>query len=128
MKLIYNNIIPPHGFIAINIFGNLFVRKEYEYKLKNDNYKKRVLNHESIHTEQMKDFASFLPECVQQYIGGIIFYIIYFFEWLWRVLFTKHRFSHQAYRNITFEQEAFTNESDLEYLSKRNHFDQWKIY
>lgn len=128
MKLIYNNIIPPHGFIAINIFGILFVRKEYAYKLNNDNYKKRVLNHESIHTEQMKDFASFSPECVQQYIGGLIFYIIYFFEWLWRVLFTKHRFSHQAYRNITFEQEAFANESDLEYLSKRNHFDQWKIY
>lgn len=59
---------------------------------------------------------------------NIIFYIIYFFEWLWRVLFTKNRFSHKAYRNISFEQEAYKNEMNLLYLATRNHFEQWKIY
>ena len=82
MKIVYNSIIPVQGFIAINLFGTLFVRKEYAYKLQIPRYKEKILNHESIHTEQMKDFACFLPLCLQQYIGGIIFYIIYFFEWL----------------------------------------------
>lgn len=71
----------------------------------------------------MKDFACFLPLCLQYYIGGIIFYIIYFFEWLWRVLFTKDRVSHKAYRNISFEQEAYKNEMNLLYLDTRNHFE-----
>lgn len=128
MKIVYNSIIPVQGFIAINLFGTLFVRKEYSYKLQIPRYKEKILIHESIHTEQMKDFACFLPLCLQQYIGGIIFYIIYFFEWLWRVLFTKDRFSHKAYRNISFEQEAYKNETNLFYLDTRNHFEQWKIY
>ena len=59
---------------------------------------------------------------------NIIFYIIYFFELLWRVLFTKDRFSRKAYRNISFEQEAYKNETNLFYLDTRNHFEQWKIY
>ena len=119
MKIIYNKVIPFKGFKAINLFGFLFARKPL---LEID------INHETIHTEQMKDFACFLPLCLQQYIGGIIFYIIYFFEWLWRVLFTKDRFSHKAYRNISFEQEAYKNETNLFYLDTRNHFEQWKIY
>ena len=54
---------------------------------------------------------------------NIIFYIIYFFELLWRVLFTKDRFSRKAYRNISFEQEAYKNETNLFYLDTRNHFE-----
>ena len=33
----------------------------------------------------------------------IPFYIIYFFEWLFRVLFTKDAFSNNAYKHISFE-------------------------
>lgn len=33
MNVIYNSIIPFKGYIAINIFGILFARKEYKYKL-----------------------------------------------------------------------------------------------
>lgn len=126
MKIIYNNIIPPTGFLAINIFGNLFVRSKYKERLEtNEYYRKKVLNHESIHTEQMKDFAHFLPTFVQQYFGGIVFYIIYFFEWLFRVLFTKDCFSHNAYRNISFEKEAYNNESNLDYIKDRSLFAEW---
>lgn len=37
------------------------------------------------------------------YIG---FYIAYLFEWLFKVLF-KYPFSHKAYKDISFEREAY---------------------
>ena len=51
MKIIKNSIIPFKGYLAINIFGILFVRSEYAYKLELESYKAKVLNHEAIHTE-----------------------------------------------------------------------------
>lgn len=103
MKTIYNTFIPFKGFCAMNLFGLLFVRKEYKGKL-ND----RVYNHEAIHTAQMKE------------LGYVFFYIIYFIEWLIR-LFMKGN----AYRNISFEKEAYSYEHDLDYLNTRKHFAQW---
>ena len=50
MKIIKNSIIPFKGYLAINIFGILFVRREYAYKLEKEPYRTIVLNHESIHT------------------------------------------------------------------------------
>lgn len=125
MKIIKNSIIPFKGYLAINLFGTLFVRSEYAYKLELESYKAKVLNHESIHTEQMKDFARFLPNFLQQYIGGIVFYIIYFFEWLFKVIF-MYPFSHKAYINISFEKEAYNNEKDLNYIQNRKIFAQWR--
>jgi hypothetical protein len=48
MKLIYNNIIPTKGFVAVNLFGVLFVRKGKKIN-------PFILNHESIHTRQMQE-------------------------------------------------------------------------
>lgn len=98
MKVIYNNIIPFPGFKAINLFGLLFARKGCKMD-KND------INHESIHTEQMKELLFFL------------FYIWYLIEWIIG-LFMKGN----AYRNISFEREAYSNENDLKYLEKRKHY------
>ena len=52
------------------------------------------------------------------YIG---FYIAYLFEWLFKVLF-KYPFSHKAYRDISFEREAYRYEEDLGYLNRRKHY------
>lgn len=125
MKIIKNSIIPFKGYLALNFFGVLFVRSEYAYTLEQPLYKALVLNHESIHTEQMKDFAKFLPKYLQQYIGGIVFYIVYLIEWLFRFLFINWNI-HKAYRNISFEKEAYDNEKDLDYISNRKSFSQWK--
>lgn len=103
----------------MNLFGTLFVRKERAYLLELKHYKETILNHESIHTAQMKDFCKWMP------IGGTIFYIIYILEWLFRVLFV-HPFSIQAYKSISFEREALAHEEDLEYLTTRGRFAQWK--
>lgn len=110
MKIIKSTIIPFKGYIAINLFGILFVRKELFHKLD-----QTTINHKAIHTEQMKELLY------------IFFYIIYLLEWLWRVLFTKDRFTHQAYKNISFEKEAFTHQEDFNYIEwRRKPYAQWK--
>ncbi len=98
MKIIRNNYIPFSGFKAINLFGVLFVRG----KAKIDNVS---LNHEEIHTAQMKELLY------------IFFYLWYFIEWIIR-LFMKG----SAYRNISFEREAYSNEDDVIYLESRKRF------
>ena len=103
MRVVYNNIIPFKGFKAINICTFLFVRKGVRLSDK-------LLNHERIHTAQMKEML---------FIG---FYIWYFVEWLVR-LFGKGN----AYRNISFEQEAYDNDDDLTYLDNRKPFE-WLKY
>lgn len=107
MKIIHNSIIPPKGFKSINLFGILFVRKNAQLAFKD-------INHEVIHTAQMKELLY------------VFFYIVYFFEWLLRVLFTKDCFSHSAYKNISFEVEAYENQLKIDYINNRKHFAQWK--
>ena len=104
MKIIYNNIIPFSGFKAMNLFGILFVRKKYKNKLT-----EITINHEKIHTAQIKE------------LWYIFFYLIYVFEWFIR-LFMKGN----AYRNISFEKEAYNNQYNLDYLNNRKHFAMWK--
>ena len=109
MKVVENNIIPFKGFLAINLFGVLFVRKD-SWARKTEEYKSVVYTHESIHTEQMKELW-YLP-----------FYILYFLEWLFRLV-TKPK---TAYMSISFEREAYGNEKNPDYLATREHFAQWK--
>ena len=106
MKIIYNSLIPIKGFPAINLFGVVFARKEFkELNL-------RTLNHEAIHTAQMKELL---------YIG---FYIWYLVEWLIK-LFRHGRKG--AYRNISFEREAYKYQYNYDYLSRRKHYAWWKM-
>lgn len=120
MKVKVNKYIPFHGFVAMAFYNILIWRKEYKYKMSDIQYFNKVYNHESTHEAQMKDFCRWIP------IGGTIFYLIYFFEWLFRVLFTKDFFSYNAYKNISFEKEAKSSETNLNYLSTRERFAQWK--
>lgn len=103
MKIIYNKFIPFKGFLAMNLFGILFVRGTER------DINDVVLNHERIHTAQMKE------------LGYILFYIIYLLEWVVR-LFKKGN----AYRNISFEREAYEHETDLNYLSTRPQWAMWR--
>lgn len=103
MKVIYNRIIPFKGFKCINLFGVLFVRKDcYMWE--------RDYNHERIHTAQMRE------------LWYVPFYVLYLLEWVVR-LFKKGN----AYRNISFEREAYGNEKDLSYLKYREKF-AWRKY
>lgn len=104
MKVIYNKLIPFKGFKCINLFGVLFVR---EGCTMNDvDY-----NHEAIHTAQMREMLY------------VFFYLAYFIEWVWRLIVLRD--GKKAYRAISFEKEAYDNQSDNDYLKHRKHFSQY---
>ena len=107
MKIIYNNVIPFKGFRAMNLFGVMFARKS-AYPIS-----EKTINHESIHTAQMKEH------------GYIFFYIIYFVEWLYRLIRYVYT-GEDAYRNISFEREAYAHDGDMKYLENRKVFAQWR--
>lgn len=50
MKIIENSLIPFPGFLAINLFGVIFIRKGGVLS-------EVVINHEQIHTAQMKELG-----------------------------------------------------------------------
>lgn len=107
--IVENDILPFRGFIAMNIFGIVFVRRDSWNKL-SGMQQDALLQHETIHTEQMRELG---------YLG---FYILYFLEWVYRLIFhTK-----TAYRGISFELEAYDHEHDYGYLFYRIPYAQWR--
>lgn len=103
MKVIYNNLIPINGYKCFNLFGFLFVREGC--KLSDTD-----LNHEAIHTAQMKELL---------YVG---FYIWYFIEWLIEL----GRYGGKSYYRNTFEREAYANDENLDYLKTRPFWAFWE--
>lgn len=106
MKIIYNNIIPFPGYKILNFFGILFVRK-------GSTVGEIDLNHEKIHTAQMKEML---------YIG---FYLWYLIEYVITRIASWFDQSY-AYHDISFEEEAYLNERNLEYLKTRKHYSWFK--
>lgn len=103
MKIIYNKYIPFKGFLAINLFGVMFVRGTWR------DINARILNHEKIHTAQMRE------------LGYLPFYLLYVLEWLIRLLGKGN-----AYRKISFEREAYANEGNPQYLGSRRRWAMWR--
>ena len=103
MRIIRNSIIPCKGFTAINLFGVVFIRKEirpqHDISLRNWDI---MLNHELIHTAQMKELL-YLP-----------FYLLYGIEWLIRLAMYMN--VKEAYRNISFEREAYDKQYNFHYI------------
>ena len=99
MKIVRTKYLPPsRNYTAINLFGVFFVHPDVAVT-------KRLINHESIHTAQMRELL-YVP-----------FYIFYLVEWFIR-LFLKGN----AYFNLSFEREAYKNESNYDYLKQRKHY------
>lgn len=122
MKIVYNKWIPFSGFFAINLFGVLFIREENRYK----EIGKITYNHENIHTSQMLDFVRGNEKLL--IIGGLLFYMVYFIEWLIKLIITGFTLGRvKAYKSISFEQEAYTNQYNLLYLEDRKSFS-WTNY
>lgn len=102
MKIIYNNALPPKGFVAINLFGVIFARQSYAPLTK------KTINHEQIHTAQMKSLLY------------VFFYLWYGVEWLIR--FAKYKNAKTAYYHVSFEKEAYSNDLNFDYLKTRKPF------
>jgi len=108
MITIKNNIIPFKGFTAITLWPFVFVRKDRE-----QDYTHTVENHEAIHGEQQKEMLI------------VLFYAWYLIEWL--IKWVYYRNSLTAYKNISFEREAYSNQNDIVYLDIRKHYT-WTKY
>lgn len=92
MKIIYNKYIPFKGFVAINLFGWIFVRRDESistYVLGD------MLKHEKVHTQQMKRD------------GYVYFYCKYIYEYIRNLI--KYRDAKIAYLSISYEKEAYKN-------------------
>lgn len=117
MKIIYNKWIPFPNYFAINLFGTMFVREEY----KDRKISEITYNHESIHSEQQLDFVGGNEKLYV--LGGIIFYMVYFIEWLIKLIISGFTLGKvKAYRSISFEQESYRNEKDFKYRDNRKRF------
>ena len=116
MKIIRNNIIPFSGYKAMNLFGVLFVRG-------NARIDDITLNHEAIHSRQFVELmvlfavATFFIRWWLPVFAPFAFYVWYIIEWLIRLLKKGN-----AYRNISFEREAYANQGDFSYLKGRGWF------
>ena len=118
MKVIYNKFIPFKGFYAITIIKWIFVREEYKY-LDGLSVYDKMINHESIHEQQILDFTpKIFPKWLRYTIGSICFYLLYGLEWLFKLIpcLIKNK---SAYRSLCAEKEAFKNEADSNYINKR---------
>ncbi len=99
MRIVVNKYLIGRHFVGLALWPFIVVKDSF---LKDD---ETFINHEKIHIRQQAELLV-LP-----------FYILYFAEYIIRVL--QYRNSQQAYRNISFEREAYYNEDDLDYLKKR---------
>ena len=118
MKVIYNKFIPFKGFYAITVIKWIFVREEYKY-LDGLSVYNKMINHESIHEQQILDFTpKIFPKWLRYTIGSICFYLLYGLEWLFKLIpcLIKNK---SVYRSLCAEKEAFKNEVDSNYINKR---------
>lgn len=119
MKVVYSKILPIKGYFAMNLFGVCFIRKEYK-GYEGTTYMESSINHESIHTCQILDFTPvWMPQWLRLTVGGIIFYLLYFLEWIFRLLTPPMK---TAYRDISFEREAYHNDNNFSYIEGRKRF------
>lgn len=116
-----NRFIPFSGFKACNLFGVIFLRKGAKLD-------EIAMNHEKIHSRQIAEvMLASLPVAIlvaiftNIWLAGLFvlvsYYLWYGIEWL--VHFIRLKDPHLAYRRISFEREAYHNQTDPEYLESR---------
>ena len=91
--------IVPKGYSGMTIFPFVFLKSK---QLKENQV---LINHEKIHLRQQLELLV------------IPFYLFYIIEFLVRLI--QYKNWQIAYRNISFEREAYTNEFNLYYLKHR---------
>ncbi|AWG20097.1 hypothetical protein FFWV33_00470 [Flavobacterium faecale] len=99
MFFVVTKYLTPRGFRGLTVYPFVFMRYA------SDKINLVFVNHEKIHLKQQLELF-ILP-----------FFIWYLLEYLLRLVQYKNAFL--AYKNISFEREAYANESDLDYLNRR---------
>ena len=98
--ILISKYIVPKGYTGMTIFPFVFLKRK---SLKTDVV---LINHEKIHLKQQLELLI------------IPFYLFYVLEFI--VRFIQYKKWSTAYRNISFEREAYYNEKDLNYLKTRS--------
>ncbi|UNZ00221.1 hypothetical protein MQE36_07725 [Zhouia spongiae] len=99
MILVFKHIFPK-PYVGLTLWPVIFIK---DNDLRQDEI---LINHEKIHLKQQLELLI------------IPFYIIYLIEWVIGIL--KYRSTYTAYKNVSFEREAYANEHDPDYLKIRN--------
>ena len=122
MIKVVNSIFPIEDYIAMTVWPVVFIQKANERL-----YDEVADNHENIHGRQQ----------IEMLIVGIVLAIGLYFLIGWWCLFALPVFcwwycieymlrsifgKGNAYRNISFEREAYANETDFNYLKNRRLF------
>lgn len=102
MFLIVAKYLIPKGYRGMAVFPFILIKY---YK---DQVNVVFLNHEKIHLRQQLEMLI------------IPFFIWYILEYSIRLIQYKNK--DLAYRNISFEREAYANERDINYLKNRSFF------
>lgn len=100
MIFIVSAFLVRKGFNGITLWPFIIARQE---RLKED---VTFVTHEKIHLRQQIEMLV------------IPFYLWYMLEFFFRIFQYKNR--RTAYKNISFEREAFAHEKDLDYLKTRS--------
>lgn len=97
--VVISKFMIPKGYTGITLFPFIFLKSK---SLKNNTV---LINHEKIHLRQQIELL-ILP-----------FYLWYGLEFLFR--YYQHKNWFIAYKNISFEREAFANDADFQYIKNR---------
>ena len=98
--IIISRYIVPRGYTGITLFPFVFLKHKH---LRNNMI---LINHEKIHLRQQLELL-ILP-----------FYVFYSVEFIVRLF--QYRNWNLAYKNISFEREAYKNQNDFNYLKSRS--------
>jgi hypothetical protein len=98
--ILISKYLIPKGYVGLALYPFVFLKSK-ELRLN-----EVLVNHEKIHLRQQLELLV-LP-----------FYVIYGFEFL--ICLFQFKKWYVAYRNISFEREAYTNEKKLDYLESRS--------
>lgn len=103
MIVIAYKYLVPKGYSAIAVFPFII--------LHNDRYRdnETLINHEKIHLRQQAEMLV------------LFFFLWYFLEYMVRLI--KYRKHEKAYRNISFEREAYAHQNNSNYLNNRTLWD-----
>lgn len=103
--ILISKYLIPKGYVGLALYPFVFLKSK-ELRLN-----ETLVNHEKIHLRQQIELLV------------VPFYMVYGFEFLIRLL--QYKNWQQAYRNISFEREAYVNEKNLDYLQSRPF---WKFF
>ena len=106
--ILVSKYLLPRGYLGLTIFPFILLKN------KNLKYDEVLMNHERIHLRQQLELLV-LP-----------FFLIYLTEFMIRLI--QYRHWHRAYKNISFEREAYFKEKDLEYLQSRPFWNSFKYF